>query len=94
MSGPTLSLASIPQVCWLPYRYSDSFYIPSRVDDENVAAVDDPTHEQIGTIQAELRRGTKIRVKAGPRAAGFDATEPDTGLIHERSKKAGSHRVA
>jgi len=64
------------------------------IDDDNVAAVDDPAHEQIGTIQAELRRGTRTMTKANPKTDGFDATEPNTGLIHEKSKKAGSHRVA
>lgn len=64
------------------------------VDDDNVAAVDDPSHEQIGTIQAELKRGTIMKSKSNAKTGGFDGTEPSTELIHERSKKAGSHRVA
>jgi len=58
-------------------------------DDDDVAAKDDPKHEHIGTIQVDLRRGVRI----GPGTGNFQRTAPSTSPIHERSKKAGSHRV-
>ena len=94
LSSPAFSLLSIPQVRWWPYPYGDPFDLPSCIDDDNLAVVDDPSHAQIGIIQAELKRGTRNGSTKRNRATdGFDGTEPSTELIHERSKKAGSHRV-
>jgi len=60
-------------------------------DDDDVAARDDPNVEHLGTIQVELKRGAYVGPGAGPYQ---DRVVPNTGPIHERSKKAGSHRVA
>lgn len=59
-------------------------------DDDEAAAGDDPNNEHIGTIQVKVTRGIKL----GIGTAIFSATAPNTGPIHERSKKAGSHRLA
>ncbi|KAF9792069.1 hypothetical protein BJ322DRAFT_1026940 [Thelephora terrestris] len=60
-------------------------------DDDDVATRDDPNIEHIGTIQVELMRAARI----GPGVIGYQrGPGPSAGPIHERSKKAGSHRVA
>ena len=59
-------------------------------DDDDVAAMDDPNIEHLGTIQVELKRAVCV----GPGTIGYQGPVPNTGPIHERSKKAGSHRVA
>ncbi|KAF9646401.1 hypothetical protein BDM02DRAFT_3188875 [Thelephora ganbajun] len=58
-------------------------------DDDDVAARDDPNNEHIGTIEVEIRRSTKT----GPGITTVNGTAPSTRPIHERSKKAGSHRI-
>jgi len=58
-------------------------------DDDDVAAEDDAKNEHIGTIQVEVKRGIKLGS-----GTTFDGPVLSTGPIHERSKKAGSHRVA
>ena len=65
--------------------------IPPHVDDDAVAR-DDASSEHIGTIQAELLRGIKLGAFL-PKPHDLNGTGPSTGPIHERSKKAGSHRV-
>lgn len=69
-----------------PYAFSPI----DTTDDDDVATRDDPNIEHIGTIQVELMRAVRI----GPGSTGFQRAGPSTGPIHERSKKAGSHRVA
>jgi len=61
-------------------------------DDDDVAAREDPNIEHLGTIQVELKRA--IGVGPGTFGFGYQGPVPSTGPIHERSKKAGSHRVA
>jgi len=61
------------------------------IDDDDVAASDDAANEHIGTIQADLRRCTELG--PGDFGSAFHGAGPSTGPIHERSKKAGSHRV-
>ena len=61
------------------------------IDDDDVAASDDAANEHIGTIQADLRRCTDLG--PGDLGSNFHSAGPSTGPIHERSKKAGSHRV-
>ena len=55
--------------------------------------MDDPNYEHIGTIQVELKRAAQKVTELDPMADDFGGTELNTGPIHERSKKAGSHRV-
>jgi hypothetical protein len=61
----------------------------NQIDDDDLASEDDPINEHLGTIQADLTRGTKI----GTGSSSFQSAVPNTGPVHERSKKAGSHRV-
>ena len=61
------------------------------IDDDEVAAGEDANNEHLGTIQIQLKRGAKLGNGIGD---SFTGTAPGTGPIHERSKKAGSHRLA
>jgi len=69
--------------------YGNPFDPPSHTDDDDAVAGDDGKNEHIGTIQVELKRSTKIGL-----SGYYNSTEPRTGPVHEKSKKAGSHRVA
>jgi hypothetical protein len=72
-------------VCLFPGEISPT------LDDDHVAAQNDLKHEHLGLIEIRIRRSLAITVPS----VGHPAyNHPESGLVHERSKKAGSHRVA
>jgi len=60
-------------------------------DDDTLAAQNDSMHEKLGTIEVKLRRAIPGAAPSYAFSAQYKHDGP--GVVHERSKKAGSHQV-
>lgn len=59
-------------------------------DDDALAAQNDVRHEKLGTIEVKMRRTLP---GYAPPIGPAHYSHQDSGPVHERSKKAGAHRV-
>ncbi|EMD40358.1 hypothetical protein CERSUDRAFT_110952 [Gelatoporia subvermispora B] len=70
-----------------PFQFS----VVQTTDDDTVAQPGDPISQQLGTMEVRFRR---CRINPKSTASIVTSEIPTFGAVHERSKKAGVHRVS